>query len=73
MSVYAQINDKGIVIGLSDLHEEVNHPLLIPLSEYNHDLLGCHVSNGEFKKVAVADPEQLPQQKKKWWKFWGVK
>lgn len=37
---YAQITAAGVVVGVSQLSDDVNDPQLVPITEYDADLLG---------------------------------
>lgn len=49
---YAQIDDNGVVIGLSLLSEEVNYKNMIKIDSYDISLLGAtyNLKTREFKK-----------------------
>ena len=53
---YAQIDENGIVNGLSELSGEVNDPLMIPIEEIDISLLGKKYEDGIFAEVEKEGP-----------------
>jgi len=45
---YAQIDEKNIVIGISQLKGKIDNPNMIELGEYDHSILGKLYENGKF-------------------------
>ena len=48
MVYYAQTDDNGVVVGISQLGEKVDAPNMVQISEYDEGLLGGSYKNGEF-------------------------
>ena len=48
MTYYAQINEENIVVGISQLWGDVEHPNMIEIDSYDVTLLGKLYTNGEF-------------------------
>lgn len=45
---YAALSDNNVVIGISQLGEEISSPKLIPILEFDYSLLNKIYVNGEF-------------------------
>ena len=50
MKFYAQLNDENLVVGISQLAGEVENEKLIPIPEFNEDLLFRKYENGNFSE-----------------------
>lgn len=59
MHVYAQIDDRGICIGICQLSGEVDNSFLIPIPEYSNDYLWRKYENGKWseEKYELVEPE----------------
>ena len=62
MVSYAQVDDRGVVVGVSELAEKVEHPHMIEIEEFDEGLLGQAYRGGRFVPAAyfaVLDAEDV--------------
>ncbi|NLK36923.1 MAG: hypothetical protein GX299_02420 [Epulopiscium sp.] len=52
---YAQLNEANICIGISDLWQEVENPLLVPLEDWDITLLGKKYQAGSWEDLPSAE------------------
>ena len=56
---YAQINEENICVGVSQLSGEVDSPLLIPIANFDHLVIGKRYNNGVWEEIE--QPEITPK------------
>lgn len=54
---YAQLDENGICVGVSQLTGEVESPLLVRLDECDAELIGKKYENGEFAEAERGETE----------------
>ena len=63
---YAQLNDEGVCVVVSELSGEVLKENLVPLESYNIDLLGKKYRNGLFEVVPKTKEQLLTELKREY-------
>lgn len=61
MHIYAQIDDRGICIGICQLSDEVSNPSLVPITEYSDDYLWRKYEEGEWSEEKYESTPPTPE------------